>query len=119
MVLNLNEPLLDTLKGLPIRDVEADKHRVRVLIEQPSDGAEALLTSGVPDLKLHVGLSAHDHSKVAEFDPDGHVVLLFEDLVNEAGQDTTLAHTCIADDNHFEQGVLLEILCSRARLESV
>jgi len=119
MVLNLNEPLLDTFKGLPIRNVKANKNRVRVLIKQPSDRSEAFLSCGVPYLKFHVSLATHDHSEVAEFDADRHVVLLFEDLVNEASQDATLAHTCVADDDHFEQGVLLKVLCSRSRLESV
>ena len=53
------------------------------LIEDSSDASEALLTSCVPNLELNDVLVVNSHHIVTELDPNGHIVLVIELVVDQ------------------------------------
>ena len=115
MVFDFDEPLTDAFERLAVGDVEAHKDGVTFLIEEARNGPKTLLAGCVPDLELDVGLAAHYHAEVAEFDPDCYVMFCLKHLVNQAREDAALAHAGVADDDDLEERVLVEVLGSRAR----
>ena len=81
MVLNLLLPGADGHESLPFRNVEHKHDGLTALVEDSSDVAEGLLTSGVPYLQLHHLVIVDNHLVISELDANRHIVLFFEALV--------------------------------------
>lgn len=96
MVPNFSQPLiLDVFKARAVRDVKDEENTVAALVEIPRDRTERLLACCIPNLQLHVGLLAHNHTKIAKFDSNSDSVLLFKSLTRQSFQDACLSNSCI------------------------
>lgn len=80
---DLLEPLLDVVERLLVGDVVDHDDAVRSSVVAASDGAEALLSGRVPDLKLDLD-AADGHSADLEVDSDGGDEGVSEDVVRES-----------------------------------
>jgi len=86
------QPGLQAVESLPIRYRVAKKNCVCRPIEDFSDGAEALLAGGVPDLQLEPLVFYFD-AKGAELDTDRAVVLRVEPILRQSIQNARFAHS--------------------------
>ena len=79
-------------------------------VEYTSDAAEALLASGVPDLKLHDVLVIDAHNVVAELDADGDVMLVVKCIFDQSRENARLADPCVPNDDHLEERIVVDLL---------
>ena len=106
MVLNLLLPGADGHESLPFRNVEHKHDGLTALVEDSSDGAEGLLTSGVPNVELNLAVVGEEGHGV-DLDSEGGDVLLFELTSQVALDESGLASAAVADEHQFEFGDLL------------
>jgi hypothetical protein len=67
------------------------------------------LACRVPDLQFDV-LALDFNHPCAELDADRDFMLLSKPLVDELEQETRLAHTCVTDEDEFEQITIRHLL---------
>ena len=58
---------------------------VASFIEDSSDASETLLSSCVPNLELDYVLVVYSHHVVPKLNPDGHIVLVIERILDQPG----------------------------------
>lgn len=75
-------------------------------IEYLGNRAETLLSSRIPYLQLEYFILDPDEIGT-KFYPYCHIMIIFEIVLHEALQDAGLAYTGVADDDDFEEGVVV------------
>lgn len=89
-------------------DVINQDHSMAVLVKDPGDRPEVFLACRVPELKLDVFFVVDTHDVVSEFDADGHSVLFLKFFLDEAAEHAGFAYARVADDDYFEESVVLD-----------
>ena len=106
VVTDLAQPLiLDVLETAALCNVKDEEDAIATLIEVSGDWAERFLACRIPNLKLDVGLFAHNHAEISKLNSDSDPVLLFECLARESFQNASLADACIAQDHDLEEDI--------------
>jgi len=103
---DLAEPLLNVVEGLHIGDVVHYGNTVGTAVVGGSDGAETLLSSGIPDLKLD-GLSVQVQGADLEIDTDGADVRLSVGIIDETEEEARLSDARVSDQEDLEKVVVL------------
>jgi len=94
------------LERLRVGGVVHDDDAVRAAVVGAGDGAEALLTSRVPDLQLD-GLAIELDRPNLEVDADRADVALGVGVVGEAQEQARLADAGVADQHELEHVIVL------------
>ena len=107
---NLTEPLLNVVEGLHIGDIVHYGNTVGTAVVGGGDGAEALLSSGIPDLKLD-GLPVQVQGADLEIDTDGADVGLGVGIIDETEEEARLSDAGVSDQEDLEKVVVLRAHC--------
>ena len=107
VLLNLRHPVMDVLVRLLVGDIVGNNDSVGTLVVGSSDGLEALLASGIPDLELDL-LGVNLDGLDFEVDSDGRHEVVCEGVVSETDQEGGFTHTGTADEEHFEEVVAIK-----------
>lgn len=107
----LIEPALDAIEGRPTTNVVNDKRTDSAAIVSGSDGPEALLAGGVPDLGLDL-LAVDINDLGLELHSNGGLGVLVELVASEPPEQVRLPHRRVPNQHYFEQ-VLLSFLPTR------
>jgi len=102
------QPCSKVVKGLTASDIVHEQCTSGVAIVAACDGAELLLTSSIPNLKLNL-LSAYSDCPAAKLDTNCQVVHRLETLVCELQKEATLTHSSISNDDVFEEILVLQV----------
>jgi len=102
------QPCSQVVKGLAPSDIVHEQCAGSVAVIAPCDGAELLLASSIPNLKLHL-LTANGDCAAAKFHTNGQVVDRLEPLVCELKKQATLTHSSITDDDVLEKILVLKV----------
>ena len=109
VLLDLVHPVLDRGEALAVSDVVSYDDTVSALVVGRGDGLEALLAGGVPDLQLD-GLSVDLDSTDLEVNANSGHEVVCEHVVSETEQQGGLADTGVADQEHLEEVVAMELV---------
>lgn len=80
--------------------------RENTAVVSTSDGPESFLTSGIPDLQF-AGFPINFCHFEPEVYSDGWQVVVDEVIITETDEEGRLAHALVADDDYFEEEILL------------
>lgn len=106
VLLDLVHPVLDGTEALAVGDIVGHDDAVRALVVARGDGLEALLSGGVPNLKLD-GLAVDLNGADLKVDTDRRHEVVCEHVVRESQQQGGLADTGVADQKHLEEVVAI------------
>ena len=73
----------------------------------PGDRPEAFLPSSIPDLETHGEIILAFENFRPEFDTDGGVAIMLEKSINKPGEDAGFADRGIANEDEFEEVVVV------------
>ena len=105
MLADFVEPVGQVRKRLLSRDIVGEEDAMRTAVKDTRHRLEGLLPRGVPDLQLYYFFIYFEPER-AEFDTDSNLVLHFEFIVHHSLHETTLAHSCVSNNDQLEQVVL-------------
>lgn len=107
----LIEPALDAIEGSPTTNIVNNKRTDSAAIVSGSDGPEALLAGGVPDLGLDL-LAVDIDDLGLELHSNGGLGVLVELVASEPPEQVRLPHRRVPNQHYLEQ-VLLSFLPTR------
>lgn len=98
----LGEPPLHGLEGLPVRDGVHDERTSGTAVVVGDDSAELLLPGSVPNLDLDV-LLVDREGRSSKVDGDGGLVVLLKLVPCKAGQEVRLSHIAVSNYNNYNK----------------
>lgn len=106
VLLDVADPVANVAEGLFVRDVIDKKDSHGSAVVGSCDGAEAFLTSSVPDLKLDF-LAIELNGTDLKVDSDGGDETGGEGVIREAEQKTGLSDTTVSDQEELDEVIVL------------
>ncbi len=103
--MHLGNPAFQVFKAVSLVDRVAQNGCMGPSIEDFGYGTKGFLACRVPNLQFKHLILDFD-KEASEFDPDRHIMFLFEFVLNKAFEHTRLADTCIPNDNQLEKGIM-------------
>ena len=97
--LRLHQPDRDVLVALHVADVVGQDGAHRVAVVRLSYRPEPLLTSSVPQLKLHPGPTSDVDQPCEEVDPDCRVGHFREFAIREVSQEGAFSNSAVSNQN--------------------
>ena len=99
---DLRMPMRQIFKCFSPCDIVRQKYTMGPFVKDFGDRFEWLLPSCVPDLQLE-NLGFHFDQKCAEFDSNGHLMVISELVCGNAVHETTFANSRVANNYYFEK----------------
>lgn len=110
MVLDLLLPPPHVLERLGVRDIVHQDDSVTALVEDACYVSERFLACCVPYLQLNQMLLVYAHQIIAEFDTNRDIVLVIELALHEPHEYGGFADSGVANDDDFEEAVVIHLL---------
>lgn len=108
IAVNLLKPLLDVVEGIHVGDIVHDADTVGTTVVRASDGSEAFLASGIPDLELY-GLAIEFYRSDFEINTDSGNVRLRIGIVGKPQKKAGLSDTRVSDEEELEEVIVFGI----------